>query len=240
MGELSLYANWHDLTAVDTDVTIGKLRAAGAKRAIPMVQLAIASEAALRSRRGAVIDFAAACHEHGIAVTLCTGPAVLTAADPLGCRDRLVKLCAEVSATPMLDAEPVKERGILRHWSPEMLRPWLTVPTLQITTTRMEAPHLGHHGRVDYAQLEGQTSTATLSQALAIHARTTDRERIVPVLGSFDSAGDPRTLAEMRIDLERCEAQARLSGALAVWVAQTTSEAECEILREWGARVFGA
>lgn len=243
---VEIFCNWHDV-AEASDRTLRVLREAGATRAIPMVQAAIAGPTSMRNNAPAVRRFVAQAKAHGFEVTLCTGPAVLVAQDPLRCRDNLAALCRELGCPPMLDAEPVRVAEVLRHWTPELLAPWLELADLEVTTTRAEVTHLGRHGRVDYAQLEGQDSTATLPQAMALHMRSTDRERIVPVIGDFDAKGDPRTLAEVRTDLDRCTPQAKLAGRLAVWVAQTTSlpdplhpgQSECELLAAWGAETFG-
>jgi hypothetical protein len=232
---IEIFVNWKDITEL-SDRTFEILEAAGAKRAIVMAQPAL-NKPALRDR---VRSFAEECSALGIAVSLCTGPAVIEMAAPLEMRDRLAQLCRETGATPMLDAEPVHVgKPNQQRWSPERLAPWLTVPELQITTTRMEAPRIGAHARVTYAQLEGQTSTDTLAQALQIFCRYTPLDRIVVTLGSFDSPdGDKRTLDEMRRDLDRCTDQARLSGRLAMFVAQTTSLAEAQLMREWAERTW--
>ena len=232
---IDLFVNWKDITDL-RDRTFEILDACGAKRAIVMAQPAL-NKPSLRDK---VRSFAIECHQRSLAVSLCTGPAVIEYAAPLEMRDRLAALCTEVRATPMLDAEPVHVgRPNEQRWSPERIAPWLTIPELQITTTRMEAPRIGAHGRVTYAQLEGQASTATLDHALRTFERYTPIERVVPVLGSFDSPdGDKRTIDEVRTDLERCTAQARTCGRLAMFVAQTTSLAEAQLIREWAERAW--
>lgn len=231
---IELFTNWKDITELRSR-TFEILEAAGATRAIVMAQPAL-NKPALADR---VRTFAAECSAKGIAVSLCTGPAVIEYAAPLQIRDRLAALCRDTGATPMLDAEPVHvKRPNEQRWSPERVKPWLDVPEMQITTTRFEAPRIGAHARVTYAQLEGQTSTDTLAQALQIFCRYTPMERIVITLGSFDSEGDKRTLDEVKRDLERCTAQAKLSGRLAMFVAQTTSLAEAEAMRSWAEKVW--
>ena len=229
---VELFVNWDDI--VDVDKTIAKLHACTAKRAIVMAQPAL-DKPSLGHR---VRTFADACHDAGIAVSLCTGPTVIARERPLDHRDRLLLLASECAAAPMLDAEPTKIDGALAHWSEALIAPWLEHPAVQITSTRAELPRIGWHGRWLYLQLEGQTSTDTLSQALAIAERTTDRSRIVCVPGTFDDVKDgvvidKRTLAEVERDLRRCTAQARLSGRLAEFVARTTDARECELLSRW-------
>jgi hypothetical protein len=231
---LELFCNWKDIRELP-DRTMRILDRCGATRAIVMAQPALNSDVNTKHVR----TFADRCADAGIALSLCTGPAIIEYASALMLRDRLVALCRELHATPMLDAEPVRVgKPNQQRWSPERVAPWLTVPDMQITTTRMEAPRIGAHGRITYAQLEGQASTSTLSHALGIFSKYAPLERVVPVLGSFDTDGDKRTVAEVKLDLERCTDQARLCGRLAMFVAQTTSDAEADVMREWACETW--
>jgi hypothetical protein len=230
---IEIFVNWKDITELQ-DRTFEILEAAGARRAIVMAQAAL-NVPRLRSR---VHSFVERCKAQSIAVSLCTGPQILEYDAPLTIRDHLVSLCRETGSTPMLDAEPSGPLKAQKHWSAERLAPWLEVPDMQITTVRREAPRMGAHARITYAQLEGQTSTDTLDHALRIFEKYSPIDRVIPTLGSFDSTDDKRTLAEIQLDLDRCTDQARTCGRLAMFVAQTTSRAEAELLAAWAKRTW--
>lgn len=137
--------------------------------------------------------------------------------------------CREATRAPcQWDIEPRHDAGSVTHWTPALLGPLLTAePLASITTTRRELGRLGDHGREVWLQLEAQTSTDTLAQALS---KAPDA---VLVTGLFDSTGDPRDLREVVRDLERCTVQAKRTGRHAVWSAQSMSVAEADALRSW-------
>lgn len=137
--------------------------------------------------------------------------------------------CAPFADAMQWDIEP--HQG--HHWTPEVLAPLLALdPHASITTTRVELPHLGEHGREVWLQLEAQTSIDTLGPALRKAPDAT------LVTGLFDSKGNPRELGEVRRDLERCSAQAGRIGRHAVWSLQSMSVSEADALREWALGVW--
>lgn len=233
---IEVFCNWHD-QAQAADRTMSVLSASGATRAILMVQPAIASDRGLRMYGPVVARFADRCVAAGVQLSMCTGLGVLEAPDQQGAINRLTALCDDHGATPMLDAEPLHVRTPREvHWTPQLLKRWLEVPEMEVTTTRAEVAHLGQYDRRTYVQLEGQTSTATISHAYSLFRHYVASSPLVPTIGDFDSPGDPRTLDDVRVDLERCRPYALEAGALAVWVAQTTSPAEAALLRTWAER----
>lgn len=123
-----------------------------------------------------------------------------------------------------LDAEP--HHGT--HWTPAALAPWLDAdPDMSITTTRAEIGHLGAHGRCVWLQLERQASTATLAAAVR---KAPDA---ILVTGLFDERDNPRTLDEIRVDLDRCAVHSARLGIHGFWSAHTMSDAEADLLRGW-------
>jgi hypothetical protein len=107
-------------------------------------------------------------------------------------RAHLAACCAATGAFGQLDAEP--HAG--KHWTPELLAPWLSAdPDLIVTSTRAELPRLGRLDRELWLQLEQQTSTLTLDKALIVAERATPLERVVCVGGLFDDHDEPGTVA---------------------------------------------
>jgi hypothetical protein len=141
-----------------------------------------------------------------------------------------------------LDAEPrvvghsTAGLPVLAHWHQGAVAYWRD-DVDSITTTRAEAPHLGDHGLRVYAQLEQQNSTETLANALLVFGRYTDLANIVIVTGVFDQPGDPRTIAEERVDLDRCTAHAKLVGEHGAWSAHTLTPPKADALREWASSI---
>lgn len=229
---LHLYCDSSDVIHVERSVPT--LVRSGAVGAIAMVE-GITPGGSQRMPLDRVRRFVDACRAHDITPTLCAFPDI--AGDLIASRDHLAEMGETLRCAVQLDAEP--RAG--RHWTPEMLAPWLSIDGLTITTTRIEAPHLGAHNRTVFAQLEQQTSTATLPQALAVFGRYSARDSIVPVLGSFDQGeaqGGKRTLEELHVDLTRVAPQAKLAGGLAVWSAHATSGEEADALRDFAASTF--
>lgn len=229
---IHLYCDSSDVVHVERSVPT--LVRSGAVGAIAMIE-GITPGGSQRMPLDRVRRFVDAVRAKNITPTLCAFPDV--AGDMIASRDHLAETCETLRCAAQLDAEP--RAG--RHWTHEMLLPWLSIAELTITTTRIEAPHLGPHNRTVFAQLEQQTSTATLSQALAIFSRYSAMESIVPVLGDFDQGepqGGKRTLEELHVDLTRVAPQAKLAGVLAVWSAHATSVAEADALRDFAASTF--
>ncbi len=132
--------------------------------------------------------------------------------------------CREYADAGQWDLEP--KHG--NHWSPKVIAPMLALdPHASITTTRVELPYLGDHGRDVWLQLEAQTSIDTLAQALRLAPDAT------LATGLFDNENNPRTLAEIKHDLVRCTEHAARIGRHAVWSLQSMSVAEADALREW-------
>lgn len=229
---LWVYCDSSDVIHVER--SIPTLRRCGAVGAIAMIE-GITPTGAQRMPLDRVRRFVDAAKAAGLDVTLCAFPDVR--ADLIASRDWLADACEALGCHAQLDAEPRPPA----HWTPALVEPWLSIYDLSITTTRVEAPRLGSHNRTMWAQLEQQTSVATLSKALAIFSRTTPLEQIVLVTGALDQAPDQggrRTIEEVHADLTRCAPQARVSGAHAVWSAHTIGPAEADALREWSAEVF--
>lgn len=233
---LAVYAPISDGLA--PDALVGRLRACGASIAVLMVEgLPIrGARGQLVTPRLAVPRYAAAVarlRAHGIEAMACSFPQV--SGDLVDALAHLRACAAEAGTHAQLDAEPYDGA----HWSPSLLRPWLdALPEMSITSTRAELPVMGRHGRETWLQLESQTSTDTLDAALAIAARYTAPERIVPVCGVFDTkrddgTPDPRTPDEIRRDLERCTPQARASGRLGEWSSRSLTAAKMTTLRTW-------
>jgi hypothetical protein len=138
--------------------------------------------------------------------------------------------CAPFANAMQWDLEP--HAG--NHWTPKLLAPLLALdPHASITSTRVELPHLGDHGREVWLQLEAQTSLDTLDSALR---KAPDA---VLVTGLFDGLGNPRELREVKRDLERAAPQAQRIGKHAVWSLQSMSVSEADALREWALSVWG-
>jgi hypothetical protein len=196
---------------------------------IAMVEGIIPERGSRRIPVETVERFVAMAHAADLHVTACAFPDVREDHTPsimhlLGCRQHAGADAIE------LDAEPRKGE----HWSSRRLRPWLdALGTGSITTTRIEVPRLGQHGLRLRGQLEQLTSVDTLADALSRLAKGTRLDLVEPVIGAFDQRGVVRTVAMMRRDLDRCAAQARLAGGLAVWSAHTLDEDEADALREW-------
>lgn len=181
---------------------------------------------------------------HGIEPVACSFPAIDGDLDDA--RGHLAACRVEAGTIAMLDAEPRRRGGDpkaeLVHWTPALVEPWRRDdPALIITSTRAELPHLGNLSPLEvWLQLEGQTSTTTLADAVAIAARATALASVVPVCGVFDEENDPRTPDEIRADLERCTPQARASKRLGEWSVASVTEAKAAVLRAWvEGRPFG-
>jgi hypothetical protein len=145
-------------------------------------------------------------------------------------RAHLAACCAATGAFGQLDAEP--HAG--KHWTPELLAPWLSAdPDLIVTSTRAELPRLGRLDRELWLQLEQQTSTLTLDKALIVAERATPLERVVCVGGLFDDQDDPRSPDEIRRDLDTCATQTRRSGRFAEWSAKSLGGAKARVLSTW-------
>lgn len=229
---LWIYCDSHDVIHVTE--TVATLKRSGAVGAIAMIE-GITPGGSQRLPLDRLKRFVDACALIGVTVWLCAFPDIR--GDLIKSRDWLAAACELLGCRGQLDAEP--RQG--SHWSAALLAPWLSIPELTITTTRIEAPRLGSHGRLVLAQLEQQTSVDTLSSALSIFGRTSAPESIVLVTGSFDQAetqGGRRTLEEVRADLERCTPHAKLARAHAVWSAHTLDKPEADALREWALETF--
>lgn len=230
---LAIYVPIADAQADTIDGTIAKLRACGAAIAVVMIQgLPYAgARGQLITPRLAVARFssvAARLRASGIEVVACSFPAV--DGDLVDALAHLRACAGEAGTHAQLDAEP---RGGA-HWSPSLIRPWLdALPEMSITSTRAELPRIGWFAGEVWLQLEAQTSTDTLSQAIALATRSTIRDRIVPVCGVFDEQGDPRTTDEIRRDLDRCTPQARVSGRMGEWSSRSLTASKCAALRQW-------
>jgi hypothetical protein len=229
---IHLYCDSSDVIHVERSVPT--LVRSGAVGAVAMVE-GITPGGSQRVPLDRVRRFVDAVRAKNITPTLCAFPDI--GGDLIASRDHLAEMGETLRCAVQLDAEP--RAG--RHWTHETLLPWLSIAELTITTTRIEAPHLGPHNRTVFAQLEQQTSTATLSQALTIFSHYSPLENIVPVLGDFDQGepqGGKRTLEELHVDLTRVGPQAKLAGALAVWSAHSTDGTEADALRDFAAATF--
>jgi hypothetical protein len=227
---LRIYCDSHDV-AREPRRTVDIALRAGAVGVIAMVEGITGDRGSRRLPMEVVARFVEMAHAADLHVTACAFPDVRE--DPARSIDHLWA-CAEIADAAELDAEP--RDGV--HWSAAKLRPWLAsaefaATPLSITTTRIEAPRLGAHGLRVRGQLEQLTSTDTLADALTRLAKGTRLDLVEPVVGAFDQRGVVRTVATMRRDLDRCAAQARLAGGLAVWSAHTLDEDEADVLREW-------
>lgn len=213
--------------------TVATLRACGASLAIAMVE-GITPGGSQRMPTVSVARFCDAARAANIATILCAFPDVLGGEDALlRSRDHLVDLGDLIHCRTQLDAEPRRRRtpaGLeVVHWTPALLGPWLHIADLSITTTRIEAPHLGPHDRLCLAQLEQPTSFDTVgdllddrhSDAMDVFCRYSQVEDIVLVGGAFDlGRTDVRTAEDMRHDFERARPQSQRSGAYALWDAR--------------------
>lgn len=231
--------------------TIATLRACGAAIAPVMVE-----GLPIRGGRGQFITprvqparyraIASRMRAEGIEPIACTFPAI--DGDLRDARQHLAACRVEGESLGMLDAEPRRRGGDpkaeLVHWSPSLIQPWRDDdPHLLITSTRAELPQIGWLGAVEtWLQLEAQTSTLTIEQAITTATRTTARNLIVPVGGVFDDKehNDPRTPDEIRVDLARSTPQARASGRMGEWSIVSVTLTKAAVLREWvESRPFG-
>lgn len=227
--------------------TVHTLRRCGASLAIAMVE-GITPGGSQRMPTVIVARFVDACRAANIPVILCDFPDVLAGMDGLlRSRDHLADLCELLHCRPQLDAEPRRRRlpngeVELVHWTRPLFEPWLHVHDLSITTTRIEAPHLGKHNCLCLGQLEQPSSFATLGtldddrdrDALDIFARYSAPEDIVLVGGAFDVGSDVRTPDDLRHDYARGREQAKRSGAYALWDAKALGRHPelCDAARE--------
>lgn len=230
------------------DASIATLRSCGASIAPVMVEGLPYSGArgqpiTPRIQPARFKTIAARMRAHGIEPVACSFPAIDGDLDDA--RGHLAACRVEAGTLAMLDAEPRRRGGDpkaeLVHWTPALVEPWRRDdPALIVTSTRAELPHLGWFPGEVWLQLEAQTSTATLADAIALATRTTIRDRLVPVCGVFDEQGDPRTPDEIRVDLERCTPQARAAGRLGEWSVASVTAAKAAVLRAWvEGRPFG-
>lgn len=214
--------------------TVATLRRCGAVLAIAMVE-GITPGGSQRVQSATVARFVDACAASDISVILCSFPDILEQRfELLDSRDHLADLAEQLHCRPQLDAEPRKRGAVVTHWTPHDLQPWLHIADLSITTTRIEAPHLGKHDRLTLGQLEQPTSFDTLDDALEIFGRYSASEDIVVVGGAFDVGRVVRTPDDMRHDQARARAQYARSGAYACWDARALGQApeRCDALRE--------
>lgn len=165
---------------------------------------------------------------HGIDCVGVTFPAVDGDLDDA--RAYLAECRSKTRTLGQLDAEPHGDA----HWTPALLAPWKKDdPSLLVTSTRAELPHLGRLDLELWLQLEQQTSTLTLNKALAIGEQATALERIVCVGGLFDGEDDPRTPDEIRRDLSTCALQTKRSGRFGEWSAKSLTPAKIEVLADF-------
>lgn len=227
--------------------TVATLRRCGASLAIAMIE-GITPGGSQRMPTVTVARFVDACRAANIAVILCSFPDVLAGMEGLlRSRDHLADLGDLMHCRTQLDAEPRRRRkpgGAVEvvHWTPALLSPWRHIADLSITTTRTEAPHLGAHDRLCLAQLEQPSSFDTVGSldddrdrdALDVFARYSAPEDIVLVGGAFDLGRDVRTAEDLRHDYARAKAQAKLSGAYALWDAKALGRHPelCDAARE--------
>lgn len=200
--------------------TVATLRACGAIGALVLVESVDGRRQPL-ARVAAMVDALAAAD---VSAILYSFPSVT--GDLYASRIHLAKCAALTGAGTQLDAEP--HDGT--HWSPALLAPWLSAfSALSITSTRAELPYLGEHGRETWLQAEAQTSIDVLPKSLRKWPRA------LVVTGAFGSEADPRTHAEFARDLARCQAQARKTGAHAVWSAASLRVRPdlCDEIRAW-------
>lgn len=230
------------------DASIAKLRDCGASIAPVMVE-----GLPYAGARGSIItpriqparfkQIASRMRAHGIEPIACSFPAVDR--NLLESRQHLAACRVEGESLAMLDAEPRRAGGVrtapLVHWTPALAEQWLhDDPSLLLTSTRAELPHIGWFPGEVWLQLEQQTSTLTLAGAIAMATRTTIRDRIVPVCGVFDEENDPRTPEEIDTDLHRCAPQGKLSGRIGEWSIASVTDAKARVLRAFvESRPFG-
>lgn len=221
---LAIYLDSHDVAAIaDTKAT---LRRCGAVAALVVIE-------SVDGRRQSIARVRAVCAELrsiDVAPTLYSFPSV---SDDLDATLAHYERCREATAAPgQWDIEPkrVIDRGMVSivHWSQASLDRALAVdPEASVTSTRAEVPRLQLRGRRLWLQLESQTSTLHLDRTTAIYPDA------VLVTGTFDAPSDPRTVEEVRMDLERCTTQAQRIGAHGVWSAHTITDAKADLLRAW-------
>lgn len=237
---LAIYCPLSTAQADMIDNTIATLRGVGASIAVVMVEgLPFAGgHGQPVTPRLAVARFASSAarlRASGIEPVACSFPAL--DGDLEESRAHLAACAAEAQTHRQLDAEPYKGA----HWSPGLLAPWLADdPDLSITSTRAELPHLGVHRRETWLQLEQLDSTDTLAGAVTIATRFTPLERVVPVVGVFDTSAAERAPSMIRRDLDRCGELAKRSGRLAAWSSRAISREKGLTLRAWvESRPFG-
>jgi hypothetical protein len=230
---LRLYAGSGDVR--DADGTLSTLLRAGAVECLAISE----SNDGRVAKMADLLELQAKCAEHDISVVPCSFPGL--AGDMTASRAWFKECCETLKVRGQLDAEPAHPGdGKVFHWGPSTLAPWLAMDCLEsITTTRAEAPHLGAHDRMVYAQLEDQSSLDSLTHAMRIFTRYTETDRVALVLGLFDQGSDKRTLTEIRADLHRATPQAITSGALAAWSCASMSAAEADAYREWVCATWG-
>lgn len=215
----------------ETTVTLGRC---GASLAIAMIE-SITPGGSQRMPTATVARFVDACAHADVPVILCSFPDVLGGMDALlRSRDHLADIGEMLHCRTQLDAEPRRRAGQVVHWTRELFTPWLHIADLSITTTVIEAPHLGAHDRLVLAQMEQPTSFATFDEHMAVVARYSALEDIVPVGGAFDVGRDARTAEDLRHDYARGREQAKRAGAYALWDARALGRHPelCDAARE--------
>ncbi len=223
---LWIYLGSRDVVDIDRygaqSDAMAKLKRCGAVGALPMIE----SVEGLRQPVDRIERVCAHLARASMSAILVSFPSVL---GPLSRSKRHLRECREATgAAAQWDVEPKAIDGRVVHWTQAALDEVLEAePDASITSTRVELRRLDARGRQLWLQLEQQTSTDTLDEVLSRWPDT------VCITGTFDRAGDPRTLDEVRLDLERCRAQARRTGRHGVWSARSTSSDECDVLRPW-------
>lgn len=231
---LHVYADSHDVQEENQDETFATLRLCGATKVLPCAE-GVSGHFALDAN---LVAFCERAERADIVVEPFFFP------DLMGDMDRsrahYLHVRKLLGRPGQLDAEP-RQIGLgLMHWTHTLVESWLRLDEeMGVTTTRVEAPHLGPHDRVCYAQLEAQTSFDSLDRALEIFGRTSKLEDVVLVAGAFNEKDDPRTLDEIREDWTRAEPHMRLVGRHCVWSAHTITKAKADLLRDLTLRTFG-
>jgi hypothetical protein len=226
---IHLFADSHDVDA--HEATVATALRCGATALLPCIE----GQNGHRPKRDSLLRMRDLCDKRAISLLPFTFPDIF--GDHSRSRGWAVAISDELGTSFILDAEP--KAGT--HWTPMLLKPWLACDRrMVITTTRAEAPHLGPHDRLVYAQAEQQTSIDTLDQMLAIFGRFTPLDRVIVTTGSFNQPGDPRTVDEVRRDLERCQPQALRSSAHAIWSAHTTSPEKADAVRAFALETWAA
>lgn len=209
--------------------TIDKLLRAGCVGALPMIE----SVEGTRQPLARVVDVVGALAEAHLSAILASFPSIL------GSLSRSFAHMAAVrdatGCAVQWDVEPKHVEGRAVHWTQRALDVALEAePGASITSTRLELPRLDVRGREVWLQLEQQTSTATIADVLGRWPTA------ICITGVFDQRGDPRTLDEVRRDLERCRGQAVRTGKHGVWSARSMSGPECDVLRTWALATWPA